>query len=70
MLSIWSACPLLCSENTQISISISSGETEGKKWSMKYVSLDIPEKMRVVEPLFRRKWICEVLGNHGETLKV
>lgn len=70
MLRIWSTCSLLCSTNGQISVSISVGEIEGKKWSMKYVPLDMSEKMRAVGPLFGRKQVYEVLGNHGETLKV
>lgn len=29
---------------------------------------DMSEKMRVVEPLYSRKGICEVLGSRGELL--
>lgn len=31
---------------------------------------DMSEKMRVLEPLCSRNGLCEVLGNHGEPLKV
>lgn len=31
---------------------------------------DMSEKMRVVEPLYSRKGVCEVLGSRGEPLKV
>lgn len=30
----------------------------------------ISEKMRMVEPLYSRKGLCELLGNRGEPLKV
>lgn len=37
---------------------------------MKYVLLDMSEKIRVVGPLFVRKRVYEVLGSRGETLKM
>lgn len=37
---------------------------------MKYVPLDMSEKMRALGPLFGRKRVYEVLGTHGETSKV
>lgn len=31
---------------------------------------DISEKMSAMEPLYSRNRVCEVLGSHGEPLKV